>query len=219
MKYFLGLAAAALVALPCYADGFEFGGSPAGSQELILNGSTVIDTSCAACTGWYNNSGVHDDTNPNYIVGTISTTGFNDYFVFDIPVGLVITSAQLSIGNPGNGYDSASTSLLWSLFDVSTPVETLESPQSGATAIYNDLGSGVLYGSTSVDASTDGNQVTVNLDAAAIASLTAAEGDAFAFGGTLSPSTSTVPEPSAVFLLGTLIAVVGWKFRKRGAKA
>ena len=43
-----------------------------GLQQLSLNGgATVID---ATVTGWYDQTGFHDSTNPNYIAGTCGSS-------------------------------------------------------------------------------------------------------------------------------------------------
>ena len=206
------LLAAALTIAPCFAEQVEFADTPFGTQTLILNGS--IDVS-AVQTGWYFEDGTHDSTNPNYLTGFCDATcadagGFHSFFVFDIPDDLTITSASLSLGNSGVGYNSPNSSEPLEMFDVSTPVSTLEASQSDATGIYDDLGGGTMYGTTAVGAASDGNQVVVNLDAAAISALNSAEGSDFALGGTLgvnATEVSTVPEPSSVFLLATALGL------------
>ena len=55
-----------------------FGGTPQGSQVLVLNGTTTLQ---AVFTGFYEN-GTHDLINQNYFVGTGPTTFnvHNDFF-------------------------------------------------------------------------------------------------------------------------------------------
>src|SRR5258708_36001022 len=82
---------------PGPADEFIFGSSPFGSQQLILNGTTVV---AASFTGWYNSSGSHNNLNHNYIAGFCCSSDHRDFFVFTVPNLGTITSATLSIGNP-----------------------------------------------------------------------------------------------------------------------
>jgi len=217
----LGLAATtgASANANAYLFGYTYSPYVYGPQELIINGSTVVQ---AELTGWYDLTGSHSAGNPDYIVGncSIGTCGgagaYNDFFTFDLSnVSGPITSAVLSAGNPSIGYSGAS-SATYSLYDVTTAVATVESSNSGATAIYNDLGSGVFYGSVGVGPFDNGANVVVTLDANALAALTAAEGGKFAIGGTLGTYTAA-PEPAAwvIMLLG--LGGVGGAMRRRRA--
>jgi large repetitive protein len=186
-------------------NSYMFGFTPFGSQTLSLNGGAIVLQ--AINTGWYDNTGFHGSSNPNYIVGNCAVSGcngtdgeFNDYFVFDLSsVGIPITSASLSIGNSTTGFGGAPAT--YTNWDVSTGIATLEASQSGATGIWSDLASGVNYASTGVGSADNGTQVFIALDAAAIAAINADVGGQWAVGGTLS---SAVPEPStwAMMLLG-----------------
>ena len=198
-----------------------------GPKQLIINGSTVLD---AVSSGWYDSSGLHDSTNANYIVGNClpatcdggdGKTLYNDFFVFDLSgVKGPITSAVLSIANPSaadnldppfpsDGFGGVPTT--YSNWDVSTPIATLIADATGATGIYADLGSGVRYGSRGVGPATDGIQVNVALDAAALAALQSDEGGQFAIGGTL----AAVPEPAAWAMLLLGFGGVGAMLRHR----
>ena len=109
-----------------------------------------------------------------------------------------VTSVELSAWNPSlyPGYAGA-PSATYTLYDVTTPIATLNADQSGAVAIYNDLGSGVAFGSVSVSAADNGTQVIVDLNAAGIAAVNANLGGEFAIGGTLGTySPPGTPEPS-----------------------
>jgi hypothetical protein len=137
-----------------------FAYSPSGSQELILNGTTILS---ATSSDSYDQTGnnLHSGGGVgNYIAGVCGSNdscfGFNfnyhDFFVFDLAnvVG-PITSAQLSIGNPNpSGYISQASSLTYNSWDVSTSIATLIAAQSGQVGIFNDLGSGTQFGSTTV---------------------------------------------------------------------
>jgi len=179
-----------------------------GNQQLILNGGAT--TLNATDTGWWSSTGVHYSGNPDYIVGycpSCSYDYFNDFFVFSLAgVDTPITSATLSIFNADNGYSSPLSSEIYQVGSVSTPIATLEAAGSGDTAVYNALASGTVWGTVTVNAATDGTQVTITLDAAAIEAINAAEGGSLAFGGTLmDPPMSGVPEPATLLLTGAVL--------------
>jgi hypothetical protein len=178
-------------------SGYEFGNSGLGIglQQLILNTGTITIRLNATDSGWWNDTGFNATTNTNYIVGF----RYNDFFVFSLPVGVSITSATLSIFNPSSGYSSPLPTELYQVGSVSTPIATLTGGGTGQVGIYNALASGTVYGTRLVNAATDGTQVTIPLDAAAIAALNGAEGGSIAFGGTLM---DPVPEPSTAGLAG-----------------
>jgi len=71
-------------------------------------------------------------------------------------------------------------------FDVSTPAATLNFTQGQSNAIYNDLGSGVQYGSAVVSENAFPDTVLiVKLNASALAAIDAARGGYFSIGGAL----------------------------------
>jgi hypothetical protein len=211
---------------------FGFTNSSGPTQQLILNGSTTLLTGYPndASTGWYDQTGYHDSANPNYAVGNcyslacslpLGPFGTNDYFVFDLSgVTGPITSASLSIYNPGappsDGFFGVPGTL--SIYDVTTPISALEASNAGAVSVYNDLGSGVLYGSVGVSAADNGQFVNITLNSAALTLLNANVGNQVAFGGSLGPFISAVPEPLSLSLFGAGLAGVG-ALRRRKAKS
>jgi hypothetical protein len=214
LKTALAVAAGLCVASPAYAvDNYLFGFSPYGVQTLTINGTTVLN---ATETGWIRSDGEHLSANQNYLVGDCeaacftSQFSYNDYFVFDLSnISGPITSAVLSIGN-GNGYEAGALST-YSLFDVVSAISSLDVERSPGDptgqALFNDLQSGVLYGSRSITSVTQNSQVDTTLNASALAALNTARGSLFAIGGTLRPGTEipgSVPEPGtwAMMLLG-----------------
>jgi hypothetical protein len=218
-------AALAAAATPAAAiDNYLFGFSPSGVQQLVLNGGAI--TLDAVDTGWISSTGNHDPNNQNYIVGDCSTcspnSAFNDYFNFDLSnVSVEITSAVLSVGN-GNGYAAGPLST-WSLFDVTSPLSSLDlaRPQNdtGGIAIFNDLQSGVLYGSRSITNVVQNSQVNADLNLAAITALNGARGGQFAIGGTLRPGNEipggAVPEPASWALMILGFGAAGSVLRRR----
>jgi hypothetical protein len=203
-------------------------------------------TLTALDTGWYDQTGFHDASIMNYVSGRLGNNEFRDFSVFDLS-GLPgpITSAQLQLFNPGpplSGYSSPNPFQTFTLFDVTTPISTLEASQSGRTDIFADLGTGSTgtpFGAQIVSAADDGNFVTINLNPAGLAALNAAEGKQIAFGGAITdldsrtvdeyifghsggPGTvrlvvTAIPEPASLILMGTgLVAplVYGWRRRR-----
>ena len=191
-------------------------------------------------SGWYNQDGVHTPSNPNYLVGEFYDT-YRNFFVFNLAsVTQPIASAKLALSVPsqleGAGYYSSDPSEDYELYDVTTPITTLVG--FGGVAAYNDLGSGVVYGSRTMTSADIGTVVEITLNASAIAALDAATGlialggsittlddfpgnYEFAFGISANPTNirelrlTLVPEPSTPLLLGIgAISLVGSRKRR-----
>lgn len=185
--------------------------TPFGTQSLVLNTAAGTTTLGAVNTGWWDSTGFHDATNPNYGIGDgNSTPDHHNFFVFDLAnVSGLVTGAQLSIGNPANGYlapiPAGPTSV--SFFDVFTAIPTLTASGAGQVGIFNDLGSGVLYSQRTVSAADNATQVIFSLNAQAVNAINAAKGSKFAVGGKID---ATVPEPLTVatLSLGLLVLVL-----------
>ncbi len=195
-------------------NSYFLGYTPSGTQTLTINGSQVLR---ATDMGWYQNNGIGNG-GTNYIVGncTVGLCGdtqdfeYRDYFVFDLSgVKGPITSAVLSLGNPSNGFSGAPA--IYTNWDVTTAIPTLTSG-GGGLAAYGDLGSGVLFASNSVGVADNGTQVSITLDAAGLAAITAAEGGQFAIGGALA---NAVPEPAAWVMMLAGFSGLGAALRAR----
>ncbi len=153
----------------------------------------------AADTGWYDSTGFHGPTNPNYIVGDNENPNilYRNWFTFNLPtLTAPIISAQLKVNT--YDYDSLQTSETYELRDVTTAVPTLTAGGSGKTAIYADLGDGATYGSRTYTNADDNEFRTIDLNAAAISALTAKSGQAFALGGLLT-TLDTIDNSEYVF--------------------
>src|SRR6266480_4071408 len=129
--------------------------------------------------GQYSNTGFHNPSNPNYVVGGDSFSSvYNNFFVFDLSgVTQPIASAKLALYVPsalaGPGYNSPDASENYELHDVTTSIATLVAGTGGVPA-HTDLGSGVVYGNRTMTAADMGNVIEVTLNAAAITDLDAA---------------------------------------------
>lgn len=216
---------------------------------LTATASAATRTIYATDAGWYGSDGFHNPTNTNYVVGNAVISGvskfYRDFFVFDLPDTVErIVSAELQLANPSGGFRSADPSETFTLYAVSTSVATLRAGGSGLTAIYDDLGGGVAYGSATITSAGDGLFNFIDLSSDFIAAAMAAGGGSIALGGALTtldgnPRSeeyalglssisnigttrlviTTVPEPSASALLVLAGLHVGIVRRKRTANA
>ena len=166
----------------------------------------------------------------------------NNYFAFDL-AGLsgTVTSAKLTIfGSNGLFLFNSTTpaTVTYSIFDVSTNIGALTGHTAGAAA-FTDLGSGLVYGSTSFAATTAASpQLVIDL-AGGLNNINAALGSLFALGGgtslvsnqgflwsssTLDPAAQltlefATPLPAALPLFASglgALGLLGWR-RKRKA--
>jgi hypothetical protein len=171
-------------------------GSPAvqGNRNLASSATVSIAddepplntiTLNAADTGWYDSTGYHDPGNTNYFVGDYDYYGlYRNWFTFNLPtLTAPIISAQLKVNT--YDYNSPQPNETYQLRDVTTAVPTLTAGGSGLTGIYADLGDGAIYGSQPYSNADDNLIRTIDLNAAAISTLTAKSGQAFALGGLL----------------------------------
>jgi hypothetical protein len=186
---------------------FGFSGNVAQTLTLTLSDSSTLtlDTSGPLATsgldqGWYDNTGLHESSNSNYIVGPLSLD-YHNYFTFALPTlgaGLSVTGATLNLFTydvEPPGYNPTYT-----LYDVSTSAATLNADQSGAVGIYNDLGSGTQYGSYVI--TTSSVTINIGLDGAAIAGINAGLGNYFSIGGSVDTPSVVTPEPSTLAIAG-----------------
>lgn len=221
------VALAASMNLSANADEYLFGFSGYDGQEtLTLNtavgGPFVLNTN--GNQGWWSPNSSNSDSNSNYIVGNVPGADWNDFFVFNISdlSGQTVTSAVLSVSPFTGASTSGRTTQTYSLFDVSTPVnDLLAKGNNPDAAIYNDLGTGVNYGTYDVPVNA-ASTLNFALNASAINDINAAIAAGnpnFAIGGTLTGG--VVPEPSSIALCGigaSLGLLHAWR-RRRTSRA
>lgn len=178
-----------------------------GDVELQTNNGNVV----SSLTGWYDHTGYHNASNPDYIVGLCGSSDscnggnnvFNNFFAFNVPAG-TYTNATISayLPNPGNGLSAfycACTSLTYQLWDVTTPAGQVNATNTGRVDIYNDLASGTFFGSAVVTSADQGTQIMITLNAAGLASLNASAGNTWDVGGSIYGAQS--PEPGTITML------------------
>jgi len=177
---------------------FAYSGG-AASNHLQLNGSSqVIEFS----RGWVDQNGNNNGggNGANYIAGICGSSDncggnnadYHNYFAFNFNnlFSGTVNTASLVLNQPSNGYITPASTITYTLFDVSS------NPSLGSgVALYNDLGSGISYGTVVVDASSAGGLVKVNFNAAGLAALNVAVSNNtnFYVGGAV----AAVPEPAS----------------------
>jgi hypothetical protein len=212
---------------------------------LVAALSVAASVSSAAATtvtinsnasGFYQNTGGTPSLGSTNI---IEDSTRNNYFAFDLS-GLSgsVTGAKLTIFGPNGLFLFNSTTpatVTYSIYDVTTDIGALTGHTAGAAA-FTDLGSGLVYGSTSFAATTGSSpQLVIDLSGG-LNDINAALGGLFALGGDsnlvsnqgflwsssfLGPAAQltleTTPLPAALPLFATVLGgggLVAWRRRR-----
>jgi len=171
----------------------------------------------------------------------VPTGELRNFFIFDLSgVSGPVTSATLRIST--RNFSSADPTETYTVFDVSTSPTSLAGGTGGVGA-FNDLGSGVSYGSRIYSEPDQGLLRDILLNASAIAAIEGSLGGNFALGGAVTslsglhdfeaifgelandPGTvslvletgrmSAVSEPASILLLGAgLAGLAARRYRK-----
>ncbi len=153
----------------------------------------------ATDSGWYDDTGYHDPTNSNYLVGRSFSGGifgryyeYRDFQVFSLPTfapGETLVSARVVLSSGSGGYISSDPTETLQFYDVSTAVSTLTAGGSGLTSIFTDLGSGTAFSDgLTVSAATNTYPNNINvfpLNAAFVNYAASNAGSTIAIGGRL----------------------------------
>lgn len=185
--------------------------------------------------GWWSTTRPAVDSNANYGTGDAANGDIlRSFFTFDLATldlsGQTILSATFEAVR--YNYVSSNPNETIALYDVTTGAATLNNNVGTSAAIFDDLGSGVSYGSFVVPSYSSSNVLLLSftLNAAALADIASAAGGFFSIGGSLesinnqngsdetlfgasssagvqrlvleTAPTAVVPEPATVLLLG-----------------
>ena len=170
-----------------------------------IDSGTYAFRACPDCVPFERNLGTEYDItrDPGYTQD--SAYEFRAFLVFDLS-GIsdpsVFTSATLLLQNSGCPaycvpFQLGPHPATVLFFDVTTPIATLRSPfPPGAKAIFDDLGSGQLFGAHTLQNADyslgpgllTGAIVSIPLNGAAVAAINAARGQLFALGGVIGPN-------------------------------
>ena len=164
-----------------------------GLLASCLSAQTVVIN--ATDRGWYDIGGSHSSSLKNYVAGdsrgncSLCEDDFRNFFVFDLAgITQPIASGKLALFNPGPtptaGYMSNDPSETFELHDITTAISTLRATNNGAVAIWNDLGTGAVYGSKAMTAADQGDYVEITLNSAAVAAMNSNHG-LFGIGGSI----------------------------------
>jgi hypothetical protein len=167
------------------------------SRATVLGGVAQPLTITANAFGDWDSTGYHLAGTPSFLVGQVPPKQYNNFFVFNLAgINPTILSASLNLSVGPAGYSSSSSSDTFGLFDVSTPIVSLEATGFGQPGIFTDLGTGVSYGSKTVTSSVNNTLLSTPFSVAGIAALNSKRGSQFALGGSL----TTVVGPNAQYL-------------------
>ena len=146
----------------------------------------------AVVSGWYNSTGFHDPSNPNYLAGegSIGTDIYRNWFVFNAPVsGNSIIHAELIINCYWNISPHGQETYL--VRKVTTPIATLEAGGSGLVGIYNDLGTGAVYSVRCIATNESNQRAIIPLNVTFMKDATAVGGGQIALGGSIATLDAT----------------------------
>jgi hypothetical protein len=201
-----------------------FTGGVPDAVILSLNGGTIEYSISSSQfdpgvnnAGWWSPNADNFDANDNFVVGSIDFGGgdlflYNNFFTFDLAgLNVNVTDAELIIDRSGNDTSGGFGSAEYTLWDVTTDETTLNTNDGTSAAIYNDLGSGINYGSAIVPDDGSPDPLVIALNQNAIDLINRRAGEFFSIGGTLSP----VPEPASMALLLLGGGAVAFRARRR----
>jgi hypothetical protein len=151
--------------------------------------------------GNYSTAGGHVPSNNSYLVGRIALGSvWRNFFVYDLSsITGTIVDAKLGYLFTTVGLDTAVQGFEdYELYDITTPFDILLNGDAEVAA-FNDLGSGTLFGSTTIFVEQEEIPFEIQLNPAAIESLNQADG-LWGIGGKL---TTITPGPNVSEFYGT----------------
>jgi hypothetical protein len=184
---------------------WSIGGSQPGTAKVGIQ-STTIGTDVSPINGfwnqgWWSDNVTNDNENTNHIAGTFFAGGdrWRDYFTFDItalnahPCTTPQSATLRADAGGGSFWDLGIGPLFvtYRLYGVATDPFVLSQKDNNPDAtIFNDLGSGPIYGSYVLPTFTFGGTFSLNLNLTALNAIAAAKTNGeqyFSLGGSLVP--------------------------------
>jgi hypothetical protein len=130
--------------------------------------------------GWYspNFPSFQDDLNDNYIVVSNGFEEFRNFFTFDLrTLRSPVTTATLEVVRHDGG------NLIYDVFDVTTDAATLNMNGTFKSDVFEDLGTGVGFGSFPIGTGPMTEVLRFPLNAAGVAAISRSSGGFFSVGG------------------------------------
>jgi hypothetical protein len=157
-----------------------------GLSSVPVN-ATVISLT-AFDQGLYRDSGAGNANITSYAVGVSGTLEIRNFFVFDLSsITDIIVGATLDLFNPTNGFLTVDSSETYEVVEVTSSITQLLAGNggfgnAGGVAIFNDLGSGTVFGLRTILTSEINQVISVELNSNAVSALNSSTG-LFALGG------------------------------------
>lgn len=211
LSHAIVFAIALYVTAPAHAQTFAFGGSSGAGAMTLYFADGTSEVIGATDQGWWSPTESNFRGNTNTITGTCFGIQWNDFFVFNLTAHAgTVVAASLDVDTW-----SVAGAPSVSLWDVSTPLATLENLDAGpSAATYADLGSGTRF-SNGYSVVASNTMAAIPLDSAGIAAVNGSLGGTFAIGGS---ANLPVPEPAPAWLLAVALAGLGAvRYRPRQA--
>jgi hypothetical protein len=134
--------------------------------------------------GWFRSDGLHTAGQNNTYTGTLGGREYRSFYAFDVDnIGGNWNQATLELTLDLFHNGDASESI--EIFAVSSPAASVMAGHAAGSAsgqaIFNDLGTGVSYGTATLTAGDVGSVVSLVLNASAVADINAARGGQWVF--------------------------------------
>lgn len=150
------------------------------ASVMCCSSTSAQQTLNAIDQGWYDEFGTHDSGNENYFVGfdnEFSGLVHRNFSAFDLSqLDQPIMTATLMLFNldgtmgSGDGFSSDDPFETYSLFEFTSDIDQLLNGSGGISA-FNELGSGLGFGSYDISVKDNGTFVEVTLNADAIQAI------------------------------------------------